>query len=142
MDNKDLIIIGLVIGLVAVLSFSAGYLFLGDSSDDKNAQNNTNNSSLNNSNVNNSSNQTVKVNKTTTNKKSKNKGLDLTGYTLIDVRYGNSGIYCDVCDGNIERTVYEYVNDEGDRIMIGKNSCPNCGKTSKDYWKDGKWHDY
>lgn len=141
MDKKDIIIIGLVIGLVAVLSFSVGYLFLGESFADKNIQNNINNSSLNNSSGNNSSSQT-NVTKTTSTKKSKSKTLDLTGYTLIDVRYGTQGVFCDVCDGNMERTVYEYENDEGDIIMIGKNSCPNCGKTSKDYWKDGKWHDY
>lgn len=136
MVNKDLVIILLVIALVGISAFSFGYIFL--SPDDNNKINN--NTTINKTNQ-------IKNNTSTSNvtkkKSSKSKGLNLEGYTLVDVRTGTPGdVYCTVCgELTVSRTVYEYINDENDRIMIGENYCHNCGRiTSKDYWQDGQWH--
>lgn len=97
---------------------------------------------------NNSTNGTVTVNKNSTNQTSKikstDKSVNLKKYTLVDVRSDSTmgTVRCRICGSmEVHRTVYEYVNNAGDRIMIGENYCTNCGRTTKDMWQNGEWRD-
>ncbi|PKL73230.1 MAG: hypothetical protein CVV29_04550, partial [Methanobacteriales archaeon HGW-Methanobacteriales-2] len=72
-------------------------------------------------------------------------GVDLSGYRLVDVRRSSDtgNVRCRLCgEWAVLRTVYEYENSAGERIMIGENYCTGCGGTCKDYWQKGKWSDF
>ena len=71
-------------------------------------------------------------------------GVDLGGYRLVDVRRSSDtgNVRCRLCgEWTVQRTVYEYENSAGERIMIGENYCTGCGKTGKDFWQKGVWSD-
>ena len=71
-------------------------------------------------------------------------GVDLSGYRLVDVRRSSDtgNVRCRLCgEWTVLRTVYEYENSAGERVMIGENYCTGCGGTCKDYWQKGKWSD-
>lgn len=71
-------------------------------------------------------------------------GVDLSGYRLVDVRRSSEtgNVRCRLCgEWTVQRTVYEYENSAGERIMIGENYCTGCGKTCKDFWQKGVWSD-
>lgn len=131
--NKILIICSII--LIASIAISAGALL-------------TNNTPkqpiINNSSNNTTSNQTQTVNQTIKNTSTKTSN-DLEGYTLTDVRDATKGLNPDRCKycnkWAVSRTVYEYHNSRGDRIMIGANFCNNCKRTFKDEWKNGVWFD-
>jgi len=132
MKNKNLMIIGLIIALVAVSAFSFGFISRSDNEIDANDDPVKSVSSK----------QTPSVKQTS--KKSTKNGVDLEGYKLIDTRSGTDAgsIQCEYCDSwEVQRTVYEYVNDAGDTVMIGENYCTNCGRTTKDMWQDAEWRD-
>ena len=71
-------------------------------------------------------------------------GVDLSVYQLVDVRKSSDtgNVRCRLCgEWTVQRTVYEYENSAGERIMIGENYCFSCGKTCKDLWQKGVWSD-
>jgi hypothetical protein len=139
--RKDYIIIILIVALVGVVSFSSAYMLASQPKNINNSTSNSNNSinsSINSSNMNTSSNKTSK------NTASIGNNIDLNGYVLTEVR-DSTGLNpgkCKFCKKwSVYRTVYDYKNNEDDRIMIGKNYFTSCGRKFRNMWQNGKWSD-
>ena len=145
MSNTTRILIVVVIILVAIIGIAAAMILLTKEPLANNTTNNTNKSG----------NFTTHSCKITNNpssvapgssdiENSGFNGVDLSGYRLVDVRRSSDtgNVRCRLCgEWAVLRTVYEYENSAGERIMIGENYCTGCGGTCKDYWQKGKWSD-
>ena len=144
MSNTTWILVVVVIILVAAIGIAAVMILLTKEPLSNSTTNKTNKTG----------NFTPQSN-TTTNNQTKSSGspdiqnsgvnkVDLRGYTLRDVRKSsNTGnVRCRLCgEWTVQRTVYEYENSAGGRVMIGENYCTGCGGTCKDYWQNGEWSD-
>lgn len=144
MSKTTLILIMVVIILVATIGIAAVMLILTKEPLTNNTTNNTNITGNFTPQSTTTNNQTTSSGSTGSSdiQSSSGKGLDLSGYHLVDVRRSSEtgNVRCQFCgEWTVQRTVYEYENSAGEMIMIGENYCAKCSKTGKDFWQKGVW---
>jgi hypothetical protein len=144
MSNTTRILIVVVIILVAIIGIAAAMILLTKEPLANNTTNNTNKTGNFTPQSTTTTNNQTKSSESSDIENSGFNGVDLSGYRLVDVRRSSAtgNVRCRLCgEWAVLRTVYEYENSAGERIMIGENYCTGCGGTCKDYWQKGKWSD-